>query len=183
MPLNAGRLLNAKSHLIGSRNQRTEVVLALPLRLTRLKPFRDISYELFGLLFLQTWSLHQFATCALSGFHLHSLYRDRSFVAAWKGLVVTGGNTGVVFAVIRFRYGTGATIYMESRSRLSPYGCFTRFTGFAYLRSRRKLRRRYNPSKKRCSFPKHEQSYCSFNFGLTIFYPSKQAFLLISLHA
>lgn len=35
-----------------------------------------------------------------------------------KVFIVTGGNTGVGYALIKILYGTGATIYMASRSKV-----------------------------------------------------------------
>ena len=37
-----------------------------------------------------------------------------------KVFIVAGGNTGVGYALIRILYGTGATIYMEPRSKVGP---------------------------------------------------------------
>jgi hypothetical protein len=37
-----------------------------------------------------------------------------------KVFIVTGGNAGVGYALIKLLYSTGATIYMASRSKVSP---------------------------------------------------------------
>jgi len=36
-----------------------------------------------------------------------------------KVFIVTGGNTGVGYALIKLLYGTGATIYMASRNKVT----------------------------------------------------------------
>lgn len=37
-----------------------------------------------------------------------------------KVFIVTGGNSGIGYALIKILYGTGATIYMASRSKVGP---------------------------------------------------------------